>query len=297
LSDGKAVLDFTFIKKMINYYMMRAGKIQMTKLMQCGCFTAAVIGVCMVFFLAGCSSDGANDQGELFIKVLDAPAGFQKINIVVDRVSIHRAGASADVGWTIVSTNSSGAFDLLNLRNGRNLQLVLNKVPIGNYDRIKINYGACTILKNELEQSVSLDPSILSGNSLAYGFQIVEGEQLQLTFDFDASRSLYKIGELYYFNPVIRIQNTLLSGWITGSVLDTGQMVALATIKTYTGVDSVSTLSEFPYGSFQLSDLPERMYSVVIVPDDSLLIADTISNIDVVRQRPTNLGAIHLKHK
>jgi hypothetical protein len=251
----------------------------------------------MIFFLAGCSSDGANDQGELFIKVLDAPAGFQKINIVVDRVSIHRAGASADVGWTVVSTNSSGAFDLLNLRNGRNLQLVLNKVPIGNYDRIKINYGACTILKNELEQSVSLDPSILSGNSIAFGFQIVAGEQLQLTFDFDAGRSVYKIGELYYFNPVIRIQNTILSGWITGSVLDSAQAVALATIKTYTGVDSVSTLSEFPYGSFQLSDLPERAYSVIIVPDDSLLVADTISNINVVRQRPTNLGAIHLKHK
>jgi hypothetical protein len=138
----------------------------------------------------------------------------------------------------------------------------------------------------------------LSGNSIAYGFQIFEGQQVQLTIDFDAYRSVYKNGEFYYFKPVTRVQNTMLSGWITGSVLDSGKTPISARIVTYTGIDSVSTLNDvLPYGSFQLSDLPEGYYSIAIVPDDILLIADTISDVSVVRQLSTNLGAIHLKYR
>jgi hypothetical protein len=247
--------------------------------------------------VVSCSSDGANNQGELFIKVLDAPASFQQMNIVVDRVSIHRTGTTGDVGWTVATANSSGSFDLLNLRNGRNLQLALNKVPVGTYDQIKINFGACTIVQDGPEQLLNLDPTIQSGNSIAYGFQIIEGQQLQLTFDFNAYRSVYKSGELYFFKPIIRVQNTVLSGWITGSVLDTGQTVALANIMTYTGIDSVSTLNEYPYGSFQLSDLPEGTYSITVVPENPLLVADTIHNVNVIRLLPTSLGAIHLKYR
>jgi hypothetical protein len=269
----------------------------MTKHLQCTYLCIVSIHVLLSFIIVSCSSNGANDQGELFIKVLDAPASFQQINIVVNRVSIHRTGTTEDVGWTIVSSDATGSFDLLNLRNGRNLQLLLNKVPVGTYDQIKLNYGACTIIKDGPEQALNPDPTIHSGNAIAYGFQIVEGQQLQLTFDFDAYRSVYKSGELYYFKPVIRVQNTSLSGWITGSVLDTGQTVVLANITTYTGIDSVSTLNEYPYGSFQLSDVPEGIYSIAVVPEDPLLIADTIPNVNVVRRLPTSLGAIHLKYR
>jgi hypothetical protein len=255
-----------------------------------------VTGILLSFILAGCSSKGANDEGELFIKVLDAPAAFQQMNITVDRVSIHNAGVSADVGWTIVSINSSGSFDLLNLRNGRNLQLVLSKVPVGTYDQIKINYGACTIINDGLEQLLNLDPTIQLGNSLAYGFQIVQGQQVQLTFDFDAIQSVYQNGESYFFKPIIRVQNTLLSGWILGSVVRPDTLPVMSTVHTYTGVDSVITLCD-PNGSFQISDLPENTYSVTIVSGDPKLNDTTISNITVVRKQGSNIGAIKLSTK
>lgn len=252
------------------------------------------------FILVSCSSNGANDEGELFIKVLDAPANYQQINIVVDRISIHRTGNLGDIGWTIVSTSSSGSFDLLNLRNGRNLQLVLSKVPVGTYDQIKLNYGACTIRQNAIatDYPLQLDQSIQLGQIIPYGIEIQQGRQAQLTFDYDVAKSIIQNSSGNIFKPIIRVQNTLLSGWITGSVLDSGMITVSAKISTYTGVDSVSTLNDvFPYGSFQLSDLPEGNYSVAIVPDDSKLIADTISNINVKRQTGTPLGAIHLKYR
>ena len=255
-----------------------------------------ITGILSGLLLPGCSNTGAADQGELYIKVVDVPATYQQMNISVDRVSIHRSDASSDVGWNIVSVNSSGSFDLLNLRNGRNLQLVLSKVPVGTYDRIKLNFGACTIVANGFEQLLNPDPSIQAGDSLAYGFQVVQGQQVQLTFDFNASRSVYQSGSQYYFKPVIRVQNTRLSGSIQGSVVRPDTLPNVATIHTYTGLDSVATLCD-SNGSFQLSDLPENIYSVLILSGDAKLRDTTISNIIVVRQQVVNIGAIKLNVK
>jgi hypothetical protein len=268
----------------------------MFKPFQSVCNYGVWISILLSFFLMSCSSHGANNQGELFIKVLDSPASFKQLNIAVDRVSIHRAGGTPDIGWTIVSTNSSGPFDLLNLRNGRNLQLVLNKVPVGTYDRIKINFGACTIIKDGPEQSLNLDPSIQNGDSITYGFQIVEGQQLQLTFDFDATLSIYSTGGMYYFKPVIRVQNTLLSGSIVGSVVRPDTLPNVSSVHTFTGVDSVTTLLD-QNGSFQLADIPENMYTVTILSGDPKLLDTTISNIIVVRTQVSNIGAIVLRNK
>jgi len=287
-------INFTFIKKNVNYHIDRSEKYYMTRL-PLNTFII-VTGILLSLIIAGCSSGGASDEGELFIKVLDAPATVQQMKIVVDHLSIHRADISGDVGWTVVNTNTSGWFDLLNLRNGRNLQLVLTNVPVGSYDRIKINFGACTIVNDGLEHLLIPDPSIQSGDILEYGFQIVQGKQVQLTFDFNASNSVYLNGESYYFKPAIRVQNTLLSGWILGSVIRPDTLYNLTSVRTYTGLDSVSTLCD-PNGSFQLSDLPEKTYSVTIYSGDPKLNDTTISNITVVRKQGSNIGAIKLTAK
>jgi hypothetical protein len=260
------------------------------------CTYIIVSGILLSFMFLSCSTTGASDDGELFIKVLDAPAAYQHMNINVDHISIHRAGTTPDVGWTIVSINTSGSFDLLNLRNGRNLQLVLAKVPVGSYDRIKIDFGPCTIVNNGLEQLLNLDPSVQLGDTIVYGFQVLQGQQAQLTFDFNALSSVYLSGESYFFKPVIRVQNALLSGWILGSVQRPDTLPIVSTVHTFTGIDSVTTLCD-PNGSFQISDLPENMYSVTIASGDSRLKDTTITNIIVMRKQGTNIGAIKLSRK
>ena len=285
---------FTFIKKNVHYDIDRAGKYYMTRPPLCVCII--ITGILLSFILAGCSKGSSSDEGELFIKLLDAPGPFQQLKIVVDHVSVHRADVSGDVGWTVVTSVPTGSFDLLNLRNGRNLQLVLSKVPIGAYDQIKIYFGACTIVNQGLEQLLNLDPAIQAGDVFPYGFQIVQGQQAQITFDFNAYQSVYMNGESYFFKPEIRIQNTVLSGWILGSVLRPDTLPNTSTVHTYTGVDSVTTLCD-PNGSFQISDLPENTYAVTIVSGDPTLNDTTISNIPVIRRQGYNLGAIKLSKK
>lgn len=271
----------------------------MTKPLKCDYLY--VVGICILlsFILVCCSGNGANDQGEILIKVVDAPANYQQINIVVDRVSIHQAGNAPDIGWKFLSTGSPISFNLLKLLNGHSVQLAFNKVPGGSYDQIKIDYGPCTITTNGNPILLALDPSITNGNIIPYGFQIVQGQQFQLTFDYDAYSSVYPSGFLhgYIFKPKIRVQNTALSGSITGAVRDTNNIVAPSKITTFTVFDTVTTYNDTTTGSFQLSDLPEGTYTVIIIPDNHLLMNDTLPGNIVVHQTATNLGIIQLKYK
>jgi hypothetical protein len=246
------------------------------------------------------SSEGAStSEGELFIKLIDAPANIQQLNIVIVYVSIHRIGGSAPFGWSIVSTNTVGPINLLNLRNGESAQLLLNKVPVGEYDQIKLRFGPCTVIQNGSESLLNFYSGPLSEQILDYAFEVQESTQSQLTFDFNVSRSVSKIGfNSYLFKPAIRVQNTLLSGSISGSVVDSNHNVVPTTISTWTGVDSVSTLNDTTNGSFQLSDLPENLYSIRIVPFDTISFHERrIDSLVVTRQTTHNLGAIVLQRR
>ena len=272
----------------------------MTKLLRGAYLTIAGTSILLGFILVCCSSNGADDQGEILIKVIDAPANYQQINIVVNRVSIHQAGNAPDIGWKFLNIGSPVSFNLLKLLNGHSVQLAFSKIPVGTYDQIKIDYGTCTITTNGNPILLVLDPSITRGNIIPYGFHIVQGQQFQLTFDYDAYSSVYPSGFLngYIFKPKIRVQNTALSGSITGAVRDSNNVAAPAKITTFTGFDTVATYNDTTTGSFQLSDLPEdTSYTVIIIPYNTLLMNDTLPGIVVTHQTATNLGIIKLKYK
>jgi len=253
--------------------------------------------MCSLLSCSDLSTNGPISEGELFIKLHDAPADYQQVNVSVNLVWIHRAGNNTNLGWSIVSENSVDV-NLLNLRNGISEQLVLNKVTVGKYDRIKIRFGACTVVENGLEVPLILNSAPLLEHTLPYEFEVLEGEQTQLSFDFDVHRSVGKNGISYRLTPAIRVQNTQFCGWISGSIIDTAKVIIPSTIYTSTGIDSVSTQNELMTGSFQLSDLPENYYSIRITPVDSITFRSvTIDSLKVIRQKGTAVGVVVLDRR
>ena len=248
--------------------------------------------IILSFMLTSCSHSGSSDQGEIFIKVIDAPANYQQINITVNYVAIHQIGAT---GWTVLNPATQVSFNLIALIDGNSCRLALSKVPSGTYDQIKINYQFCSVIINGQEKGLQFGPSIANGNSIIpYSFQIVDGQQFQLTFDYDAYSSISG----NYFNPKIRVQNTALSGSIAGNVRDPNNNATSAKITTFTGLDTVTTYNDTTNGSFQLSDLPEdTSYTVIVIPYNTLLMNDTIPGIVVTRDSTSNLSVIQLKNK
>jgi hypothetical protein len=286
--------------KFVHYFIIAEGA---TMVSQCHLYQWTIwICVFLLSSILSCSKSSesaSNSEGELFIKLLDAPANYQRLNIVIVYVSIHRIGASEPFSWSIVSTNTFGPVNLLSLRNGESAQLLLNKVPVGEYDQIKLRFGTCTVIENGSESLLNFYTAPLFEHVLDYNFEVQEGKLTQLTFDFNVTSSVSKIGYNYFlFTPVIRVQNTLLSGSISGSVVDSNHNVVLTTISTWTGIDSVSTLNDTSNGSFQLSDLPEKSYSIRIAPFDTISFYERrIDSLVVTRQTKNNLGAIVLQRR
>jgi hypothetical protein len=257
-----------------------------------------VFVLCSMLSCSKSSENGPQGGGQLLIKLLDAPAHYEHVNVSILLVSIHRTGADVNLGWSIVSTQSV-EIDLLSLRNGNSETLVLNTVDAGKYNQIKLRFGACTVVENGMESLLNFNTAPLFEHVINYNFEVQEGVKAQLSIDFNVALSVYKNGiSNYSFTPVIRVQNTLLCGSISGSVVDTSHTVVPASIFTWTGTDSVSTLNDMTNGSFQLSDLPETYYSVSIVPFDTFSFHEKrIDSLVVTRQTTHNLGAIILQRR
>ncbi|MBN1397032.1 MAG: DUF4382 domain-containing protein [Bacteroidetes bacterium] len=255
--------------------------------------------LCSFISCSDSSSGNSGPDGELYIKVHDAPADYDQVNVTISIVSIHKTG-NQNLNWSIASDKSVTA-DLLTLRNGNTEELVMNKVSVGSYDKIKLRFGPCTIVENGIEYELNLDSAPQFEKTMDFSFEVEGGKQTQLSFDFDIHRSIRKNGiGLYTLSPVIRIQNTIYCGWISGSVIDTvGSKVSVpSTVYTSTELDSVSTKNEPSTGSFRLSDLPEDFYSILIVPDDTLKYHSIqIDSLLVERQKGTNIGVVVLNRR
>lgn len=249
----------------------------------------------VVLAILGCQ-DPANEsfRGEFRIKLVDAPAVYDAVNVVVRRVSVHRASASASFGWTIISEDVR-TFNVLDLRNGISATMASASLPVGRYDKILILYGTSNLIQDGFERTVYIPRELQDGGVVDTEFDVTEGGRLGLTFDFDLTRSIRLTSQgRFELHPVIRVQQTDLAGSIAGGVTpDT----LLATITTMAGQDSVSTFSLAAAGnnSFQLVDLPEGIYQITVASSLPAYFDTTLTNIVVVPRQTTNVGAIPLR--
>jgi len=244
-------------------------------------------------------SAAADYMGEFRLKLIDAAYGFQELNVVIRRIEIHRKDFGADVGWRMVSSEVH-TYDILQLRNGVSVNLVLESVPIGKYDKIRITFSEGYIMKDGYRRSLLLDPKIVNGFIQQFEFEIFENETYQLTFDFDVGRSVTYLGNNQYsLYPVFRVQPSLEAGAIAGSIRSPEGNAIFANIYTFTGIDSVSTSNDTTNnnGSFQITDIPTGVYSILIVPSVGTYADTLIENIIVEAQKITQLGSITLSHK
>ncbi|HOV98887.1 MAG TPA: DUF4382 domain-containing protein [Bacteroidota bacterium] len=260
--------------------------------------------VLLLIACSGCSKNSTSSyyNSSLFVKLVDAPASFESIEIVVQRVEIHNASMLENLGWRVVS-NDMQYYDILKLRNGNFKWLVGEKIPSGTYDKFKIVFNIGSIVVDGSEYRLEPDKSIKDGAIFDYQFSVDDGDRFQLTFDMEVGESIFAytgVTKYYILKPSFRIQPTLLAGNIAGQIQNpdsTGAAATISTILEKTG-DKVTTTSEPNTGSFQITDIPEGFYSVTIAPEDSnLLAAITIDSIYVERQRTTNISVHRFQQK
>lgn len=249
------------------------------------------------FVVFGCSNSDeptapSSSQGEIKMSLIDSPAGFDAVNIVVTQVSVHQTNADSLTGWIVIDSTTR-TFDLLKLTNGASALLGSKKLDAGKYTQIRLKIGAGSNVV-VAGSSIPLDvPSgTQSGLKLNHNFDIVANTLYELTLDFDASRSLRATGNQYRLSPVIRVAANITSGSVSGSV---SPVLARAVVSTISGTDTLSAFADSVSGSFKLMAVPAGTYSVKITPSLTTYRDTTITGVQVTAQQDKSLGLITLK--
>lgn len=241
--------------------------------------------------IAGCSDSSTSpDTGRLRLHLVDLPAQYDQVNIVVTEVEVHVADADSGSGWETIRDDTA-TYDLLVLRNGADAILGDRTLPVGRYTQIRLHIGSGS---NVVVDGVRFDLDISANNTikLNHTFTIEPGQLYELTLDFDADRSIVLTGNgQYKLMPVIRVMANVVSGTISGTV---HPVEARAVVTTFTGMDTLSAFCDTINGYFKLMMLPEGTYNLMISPADTSYADTTISGIPVTAQQDTNIGTVTL---
>jgi hypothetical protein len=258
---------------------------------------AALATAALLSLVGGCSSSptSSNQTGTLNIRLVDSPAAYQQVNIVVTRVDVHASGSDSANGWFTIN-DVPATYDLLTLRNGASQVLGDHQLATGHYTQIRLIIGAgSNVVIDDMTYPLRIPSGSQTGIKLNHGFDIADGQLYELVLDFDADRSIHQTGAgVYMLKPVIRVQAMVTSGSISGVVLPVS---ARALVSTVLAPDTISAFADTVSGTFQLMALPAGLYSVVITPRDTLLADTTISGVQVVAQQNTYLGTVTLRAK
>jgi predicted small secreted protein len=154
------------------------------------------------------------DSSEKY-KVNDSET-YSEVNITISRIEAHTAGDDGeDEGeWIELELNGETIFDLIELKN-EGLSVLLSEVELepGKYTQLRLflkggEDDAWLVLNDEdlTEVPLVIPSAYQTGIKLIHPFEIIEGETIKLTIDFDAEKSMVKTGnESYKLKPVIKI--------------------------------------------------------------------------------------------
>jgi hypothetical protein len=252
--------------------------------------------ILLLAWLAGCSESTAPERGEakgqLLLHLVDAPSGFDAVNVVVTQVSVHRSDPDGEGEWVVVHSDTT-TYDLLELTNGASAVLADTSLVVGHYTQVRLLLGeGNAVIVDGVERSLRVPSGMTSGLKLNHPFDIREGGLYEATLDFDASRSIHQNGQGdYILQPVIRIAWHVISGSILGIV---SPAEANAEVWTVAGDDTVSTFADGATGFFKLVSLPAGIYDVTIASTAGAYADTVIAPVGVVAGQETDLGIIEL---
>lgn len=251
--------------------------------------------VISMILMIGCSKDTSpiDQMGEITVYLVDSPANFDEVNIMVNRLEVHKSDiAQGDSGWIVIN-DQPAMYNLLDFRNGVTTVLGNSKLDPGHYTQMRliIDSGSHVIVDG-IQYDLYIPSGSTSGFKFTHAFTIEENTLYELTVDFDVKQSVFLTGSSRYtLQPTLRLVPNIISGTISGTVLP---LDALPLVWTLSDTDSVFAYPDST-GFFKLMALPEGMYDINIIPENNAYNDTTLFNIEVIKENNTDLGTINLQ--
>ncbi len=149
-----------------------------------------------------CQKEGG--QSTLHLRLTDAPATYDEVNIDLKQVQIKMADDS--VSWRNLETRA-GVYDLLKLQNGIDTLIGTGTFPQGTIKEVRLILGADNTIT---EGGTTYPLTIPSGSESGLKLKIhktLDEETESLLVDFDAALSVKKEGSGdYKLRPVLKLK-------------------------------------------------------------------------------------------
>ncbi len=252
--------------------------------------TIAIIALAFVFIQ--CSDDNVKLTTPVKIRLTDAPAQYDKVNIDIQAIQFHSSNdESSEDGWTEMNLLNPGVYDLLQFNNGLDTLLVDQDMPSGTVSQMRLILGENnSVVINGISYDLDTPSAQTSGLKFQIHDDFIAGIEYKLWIDFDAARSIVATGNgKYKLKPVIRTFNEATTGAISGSI---NPAEALPTIHAIIGLDTISTIAEVN-GDFLIKGLQAGTYKLDLIPIDGYSEKE-IEGIEVNNGTVTNAGTIEI---
>lgn len=253
---------------------------------------SAVSLVILSLIFIQCSDDNVKLTTPVKIRLTDAPAQYDKVNIDIQAIQFHSSNDDTEEsGWQEMDLLNAGIYDLLEFNNGLDTLLVDQDMPSGTVSQMRLILGENNSV---VIDGISYDLDTPSAQTSGLKFQIhddfLAGIEYKLWIDFDAARSIVETGNgKYKLKPVIRTFNEATSGVISGSI---NPAEALPTIHAIIGLDTISTIAEIN-GDFLIKGLQSGTYKLDLIPIDGYTEKE-IEGIEVNNGAVTDAGTIEI---
>jgi hypothetical protein len=160
----------------------------------------------IILLLASCGKD-KSDFGYIAIKLTDAPANYQQVNVDVQQVSVHLVPNSGKADWIDLNTKS-GVYNLLKLQNGIDTSLVnTTQLPAGKITQMRLLLGnKNTLMADSVIYNLTVPSGSQTGIKLSGNITIDPNKTLNVLIDFDAHESIVLTGNgTYQLKPTIKV--------------------------------------------------------------------------------------------
>ena len=159
----------------------------------------AIFSIPVLFFIACKKESGSTN---LKVKLTDAPAAYDEVNVDIREVNIKMDGDSAN--WISLPT-TSGIYNLLDYQNGVDTLIAETIVTGKTIKEVRLVLGTENSIKIGTETyPITIPSGSESGLKIKMNKSLKEGVDY-LSLDFDAALSVSEESSGYKLRPVIKI--------------------------------------------------------------------------------------------
>ncbi|WP_203294893.1 DUF4382 domain-containing protein [Luteirhabdus pelagi] len=262
-----------------------------------------VTNLALIMLLAvvvySCSDDDSNPNdnpnngtAQLSVQMVDAPGDYEAVYVDVEDVVVKYGDDENEIS---VGNVNAGIYNLLELTGGVTAELFDGEVEAGNIKQIRLILGGDNTIVVDGETYPLATPSAQqSGLKVNVDMDLEYEEVYDVVLDFDVDASIVEQGNGgYTLKPVIRAEQVIGTGSITGIILPAGvvQTSVTATNGTFEATSYTNT-----DGTFTLMALPVGTYDVTInIAEEVNLPPITIPDVEVNANAETTLETIELE--